>query len=93
MRILSAALVGALAIAGCLLALTQQASAQYYYDEEDDYLPAPRPRYYEYDYVPARPRYRSERQYYNQYYGTYEDAYRGSPATLGYCQRHPGRCR
>ena len=97
MRMISGALVGAFAIAGGLLAVPQQAAAQYYggyYGGRYDYVPAPAPGYYsDYGYVPAQPRYRSERQYYNQRYGTYYDAYGRRPATLGYCQRNPGRCR
>lgn len=89
MRTHSIALVGALAVSGALLALPQQADAQYRrgrdYSEE---------RYrYDYSYRPAPRRYRSEREYSNKRYGTYWDEYGGRPATLGYCQRNPGRCR
>lgn len=87
MRKLSVGLVGALAIGGALLALPQQAEAQYRrdwnqrsYRDDNGYIPAPR-------------RYRSEREYSNRRYGTYFDERRGRPATLGYCQRNPGRCR
>ena len=45
-----------------------------------------------YGYEPAPRPYRSARQYYNQRYGTYYDVSGRRPATLGYCQRNPGRC-
>jgi hypothetical protein len=98
MRTLSAALVGALAVTGGLLALPQSARAQYYgvdpYQYDYDYVQV-QPYYGAdpYGYVPARRYYDSYRRYSNQRYGTYWDERRGSPATLGYCQRHPYRCR
>jgi len=93
-RTLSVSIIGALAVGGALLAFPQDARAQYY-----GYYPAPAPNYgyvpaqpYGYGYVPARPSYRA-RQYYNQRYGTYWDAWGNRPAALGYCQRNPGCCQ
>jgi hypothetical protein len=90
MRTLHMALAGALAAGGALLAVPQKAEAQYYgdYGYNNPYYGYNNP----YGYVPARRGYRGARQYYNQRYGTYYDVYGRRPATLGYCQRNPGRC-
>jgi len=103
MRTLSVALIGTIAAGGVILALPRPAvaqeyngryySSQPYYGGEYEYVQARSRRYYSNDYVPARRRYLSEREYSNQRYGTYRDVYGGRPATLGYCQRNPGRCR
>ena len=86
MRTLILSVIGGLTLSGALLLAPQNASAQYY-----GYRYGPRPAYGYYGYVPARRYYRS-RAWANRRYGTYWDVYGGRPATLGYCQRNPGRC-